>query len=123
MFIHKIIQFYCPIIIDFHFCFFDAGNCGDLGTFVNGNITYDTSPINGRYPVSTIAYYSCDLYRMQYGGRLAFCMSSGSWKHQTGAYEPRRCLTYSGLKMKMFSHEELLKHKNKTMNGKAFSGS
>ena len=38
-----------------------ATKCNSLGTFRNGKITYDRSPSNGKYPVSTIAYYSCNL--------------------------------------------------------------
>ena len=75
--------------------FITANTCPSRGTFANGEIYYDRSAINGKYPVSTIAFYSCSVGYMQptSQSRSAICLDSGSWG-SPGV--PKRCIADTG---------------------------
>ena len=45
----------------------------------NGDITYNKNAINGKYPVRTIASFSCDYGYLLQGQHGAYCLHSGNW--------------------------------------------
>ena len=49
----------------------------------HGEVTYTKSSVNGKYPVSTAASFTCGhLYRRE-GHSSLICKTSGNWDHQT----------------------------------------
>ena len=45
----------------------------------SGGITYHSSPVNGRYPVDTVASFTCN-YGYNYSGKGSVeCQTSGYW--------------------------------------------
>ena len=51
-------------------------------TLANGQISYDASPVNGRYPVGATASLTCDYGYFQSGASRRTCLSSGIWDNQ-----------------------------------------
>ena len=49
---------------------------------VNGQISYDASPVNGRFPVGTTASLSCDAGYSLSGTRTRTCHDLGNWDNQ-----------------------------------------
>ena len=48
----------------------------------NGEITYNTSSLNGDYPLYTVASFSCDEFYSREGSSSAICQNSGNWNPQ-----------------------------------------
>ena len=52
--------------------------CGFL-TLNNGQVSYNSQEVNGKYPVGTVATYTCNYgYRLA-GSRSRICQKSGLW--------------------------------------------
>ena len=49
----------------------------------NGNVNYNTTQLNGSYPVNTNASFSCTRYYMRYGPSSVICQSSENWSEET----------------------------------------
>ena len=75
--------------------FITANKCASLGTFANGEIYYDRSASNGKYPVSTIAFYSCNVGYSQPTSQSSstICLDSGSW---ISPGQPKQCIADTG---------------------------
>ena len=57
--------------------------CSDLGSwadFPNGRITFNASLVGGRYPVYTVATYTCNSGYSRVGGRTSTCGLNGYWQ-------------------------------------------
>ena len=49
----------------------------------NGGVRYNRSPVNGRYPVDTVAYLSCNYGYSRSGSSSRTCQTSGTWNLDT----------------------------------------
>ena len=58
-----------------------AVTCRSL-SLVNGGISYSELPVNGRYPVDTVASYTCDHGHSLIGSSSRTCQTSGNWNNQ-----------------------------------------
>ena len=61
-----------------------AVTCPSL-SLSNGGISYNKSPVNGRYPVDTVASLSCHHGYLLSGSSSRTCQTSGYWNQQTVA--------------------------------------
>ena len=59
------------------------GTCSALG-LSNGRVDYNTSAVNGRYPVDTSASFTCNSGYTRSGSSSSICQNSGGWNE----YEP-----------------------------------
>ena len=58
-----------------------AVTCSSLN-LENGGISYNQSPVNGRYPVDTMASFSCHHGYSLTGSSSTTCLISGNWNQQ-----------------------------------------
>ena len=58
-----------------------AVTCESLN-LANGGISYSELPVNGRYPVDTVASYSCHHGYSLTGLSSRICQTSGNWNNQ-----------------------------------------
>ena len=66
----------------------------------NGIVTFDRDPAgDGRYPVETIATFTCNPLHSLFGDNSLICETSSSWSHQTP--------TCTGNEIK-FSHRDIV---------------
>ena len=54
----------------------------------NGQVSYNRSPVNGRYPVGTEVYFSCNPGYSSTGPSSMICESSGNWSLQAPTCMP-----------------------------------
>ena len=60
--------------------FFCTVSCEVLSKPTNGkDIWYDMTALNGRYPVYTVAHFSCNDRYDRNGPRSRTCVNSGDW--------------------------------------------
>ena len=59
-------------------------------SLTNGQISYDRSPKNGRYPAETVASFSCNDRYSQFGPSSRNCRTSGAWNSQTTTCESNK---------------------------------
>ena len=61
-------------------------------SFENGEVNYDKQPVNdGRYPIDTVATYTCNIELVRSGSSSRTCQNSGNW-------EPALPICYQGNK-------------------------
>ena len=61
---------------------FLAVTCASL-SLENGEIEYNASLLNGRYPVYTMASFSCNQFYNRTGSSSTICQIYGNWSQQT----------------------------------------
>ena len=49
----------------------------------NGEVSYNTSPVNGSFPANTTASFSCNSHYRRDGPSSVTCQISGNWTEET----------------------------------------
>ena len=71
---------------------FFAGTCSAL-SLSNGQVSYNTSTVNGGYPVDTKASFTCNSGHSGSGSGFTICQNSGDWDQQTPGCNQSKYLT------------------------------
>ena len=60
-----------------------VGTCSVLQSPSNGRVSYNKNIVGGRYPVNTVASFTCNRGYNRNGHNSRTCESSGNWNRQT----------------------------------------
>ena len=94
--------------------FIVANGCPDLtGGLVNGKITFDKSPVNGQYPVGTIASFSCNSGYVLDAFSFAFCFKADPKNPNPYWFQPLPLLVFRVAKCEGNKINRLLLRTNK----------
>ena len=85
-------------------------------SLTSGEISYNRSPVSGRYPAETVASFSCNDGYSQFGPSSRNCRTSGAWNLQNTTCESNKInifkfLHFYSILFKLWWHMPVLSQK------------
>ena len=68
----------CSLKFECRSAYFVSVTCTSL-TLINGDVSYSTSAVDGRYPVGSTVYFTCSDGYMRNGLDSSTCNITGEW--------------------------------------------